>query len=217
VGYPPCHFTLAGSSARENYARVNVRSDATQGEIEKMGSNHFEGNLCLTEFRPPTDGLNYRFKAMYCHDRDNASWLVCKRSDSADEESVLFGQELSDDEITRIMEDRWYVPLKKVKIPRPLENNSTVMFAKRLTDDEVDEEEAAGVAAADPLELFHDRSWYKPPRPVNYYSIDPEPEDLTDLAPKIMHLITTGPHTVRLMLRTDASIERITEVLRRRT
>jgi hypothetical protein len=44
---------------------------------------------------------------MYCRDRDNATWIACKRSDTADEEWVLFGDELSDGDITKIMEDQW--------------------------------------------------------------------------------------------------------------
>jgi hypothetical protein len=113
----------------------------------------------------------------------------------------------------------------KDKVQRPLENNSTIMFTKRLTDDEVDEEEITGVSAADPLELFRDRSWYKPPRPstpVNFRSTDIELDDRRDympdeFIPKIIHQITAGPHSVALMLHKDASPERILEVLRRRT
>jgi hypothetical protein len=99
------------------------------------------------------------------------------------------------------------------------------MFTKRLTDDEIDEEEVTGVEAADPLELFHNRNWYKPPRPmtpVNFRSSDLELDDRRDytpdeFVPKLTHIITDGPHTVRLMLHKDASMERILEVLRTRT
>jgi hypothetical protein len=40
--------------------------------------------------------------------------------------------------------------------------------------------------------IHNGENWDKPPRPmtpVNHHSIDPEPEDLTDLAPKIMPLM----------------------------
>jgi hypothetical protein len=210
-----------------NYVPFILRSDATQEEVEILGSNHFKGNLGLIDFKPPVSGTHYRIKAMCCRDRDNAAWIDCRRSDSADEEWVLFGQELTDDEIVRVMEDRWYTPLKKLKekVPRPLENNSTIMFARKLTDDEIEEEEISGVPAVDPLELFRDRSWYKPPRPmtpVNFRSSDIEFDDRRDyipdeFIPKIIHQITAGPHYVSLVLRQDASMERILEVLRRRT
>jgi hypothetical protein len=107
---------------RGNYVRVNVLTNETQEEIEKKGGNQFQGNLCLTDFRSPTEGVTYR--------NDTAAWIVCKRNDTADEEWDLFGQELTDEQITHIMEDRWYVPLKKVKPKRPLENNSIIMFEK---------------------------------------------------------------------------------------
>jgi hypothetical protein len=92
---------------RGNYVPFVLRSDVTQEEVEILGSNHFQGNLCLIDFRPPVAGTNYRFTAMFCRDRENAAWIVCKRSDTADEEWVLFGQELTDDEIVRIMEQHW--------------------------------------------------------------------------------------------------------------
>jgi hypothetical protein len=99
------------------------------------------------------------------------------------------------------MEDRWFTPLKKIKPKRPLENNSLIMFERRLVDGEVDEDEASGVAPVDPLDLFRNRDWYQPPRPmtpVSFQSIEPEEEDLADHAPKIIHEIITGPHKVRL-------------------
>jgi hypothetical protein len=65
---------------------------------------------------------------MYFKDRDNAVWTKCDRTDSADEEWVLFGQELSDADIVRIMEDRWFAPLKSIKIVRPMENNQVLHF-----------------------------------------------------------------------------------------
>jgi hypothetical protein len=191
-----------------------VSSDATQEQIERMGINHFNCNVCLTEFRPPSPSLNYRFKAMYCRDRDNASWINCKRSDTADEEWVLFGLELTDEQIVTIMEDRWFTPLKKIqKTQRPLENNSTIMFARRAVDEEEpNEDEQSGIEPVDPLALFHDPNWYKPPRPMTpvvYRNYAPETEDLADFHAKIVHEINAGPHVVRLMLRKDASIERI--------
>jgi hypothetical protein len=210
-----------------NYVPFILRSDVTQQQVEILGSDYFKGNLCLIDFRPPQAGLHYRFKAMFCQDRDNTAWLVCKRNDTADEEWVLFGQELSDMDIVRIMEQRWYTPLKRLKdkLPRPLENNSIVMFMKRLTDEEIEEEEVSRVPAADPLDLFRDRSWYKPPRPmtpIDFCSTDIEYDDHRDYVseefiPKIIHQITAGPHHVVLMLRKDATPERILEVLRRRT
>jgi hypothetical protein len=70
-----------------------------------MGGAHFDGNICLFEFRPPTTDTTYRFKAMYCRNRQEAVCICCDRTDSSDEEWVLFGRELSDEDITRIMED----------------------------------------------------------------------------------------------------------------
>jgi hypothetical protein len=150
------HFACCG-----NYVPFIVRSDATQEEIGTLGSDYFKGNFCLIDFRPPQAGLHYRFKAMFCKDRENAAWLDCHRGDTADEEWVLFGQELSDNDIIRIMEQRWYIPLKKFSkpLPRPLANKSMVMFERRLTDEEPDDEEISGVPAADPMALFLDRSW----------------------------------------------------------
>jgi hypothetical protein len=154
------HFASCG-----NYTPFIVRSDATQEQIETLGSDFYKGNFGLIDFRPPVAGIHYRFKAMFCRDRENAAWMACNREDTADEEWVLFGQELTDSEIIQIMEQRWFVPLKKFKQPlkRPLENNAVVMFAKRRVDDEPDDEEISGVPAADPMALFHDRNWYKPP------------------------------------------------------
>jgi hypothetical protein len=208
-----------------NYVPFIVKSNVTQQDIETLGSDYFRGNLGLIEFRPPQPGTHYRLKAMFCRDRENAAWMDCKRSDSADEELVLFGQELSDSDIIRLMEQRWNVPLKKFKkeLSRPLENNSVVMFEKRLIDDEPDDEEISGIPAADPMQLFLDRSWYKPPRPstpVAFLSTVPEFDDqrpFEDGAPKIIHHIAAGPHNVSLLLRQDATPERILEVLYRRT
>jgi hypothetical protein len=93
----------------------------------------------------------------------------------------------------------------------------------QLTDEEVNEEEVSGVPAVDPLDLFRDRSWYKPPRPstpVVFRSIDSEPDDVRlyeDGVPKLVHQIAAGPHNVALMLRQNATPERILEVLYRRT
>jgi hypothetical protein len=98
---------------------------------------------------------------MYCKNRDEAVCICCDRTDSSDEEWISFGQELSDEDITRIMEDRWYVPLKKIKTTRPIENNQTLHFTRSLTTDEVDEDEIAGIPPLDPMALFKDRSlWY---------------------------------------------------------
>jgi hypothetical protein len=95
------------------------------------------------------------------------------------------------------------------------------MFARRSVDEEEpDEDEVSGIEPADPLALFHDPNWYQPPRPMTpviFRSYEPEVEDLADHFPKIIHEINAGPHMVRLMLRQDESIERIIEVLRRRT
>jgi hypothetical protein len=208
-----------------NYTPFIVRTDATQEQIETLSCEFYQGNFGLIDFRPPVPGIHYRFKAMFCQDRDNAAWLACQREDTADEEWVLFGQELSDNDIIRVMEQRWFVPLKNFKkpLPRPLENNSTVMFEKRRVDDEPDEEEISVIPAADPMQLFTDRTWYKPPRPstpVCFQSIEQEFDDQRDYEdgiPKIIHEITAGPHRARLVLRQDATSERILDVLHRRT
>jgi hypothetical protein len=208
-----------------NYVPFVVRSDITQEQMETLGSEYFKCNLGLMDFRPPQAGIHYRLKAMFCKDRENAAWLDCKRSDTADEEWVLFGLELSDAEIIRVMEQRWYVPLKSFeeKLPRPLENNSVVMFERHLTDEEVRDEEISGVPAVDPMELFHNRAWYRPPRPatpVHFRSIDEETDDMRayeDGIPKLTHQVAAGPHNVTLLLRHNATPERILEVLYRRT
>jgi hypothetical protein len=108
---------------RGQYIKTTIRSDLTHEDAERQGMATFDGNVCLTDFHPPSQDTTYRFKATYCRDRDNATWINFKRSDTADEEWVLFGDELSDGDITKIMEDRWFVPLKKIKTVRPLENN----------------------------------------------------------------------------------------------
>jgi hypothetical protein len=107
-----------------------------------------------------------------------------------------------------------------IKTTRPLENNQVLHFAKRLTGDEADEEEIAGVGPADPLALFKDRSIWTPPRPltpVRFHGTDPEPEDSGEYIEKIMTQIIAGPHQVILCLAKNASIERAIEVLHRRT
>jgi hypothetical protein len=94
-----------------NYVPITVRSDVSQKEIETLGSDYFKCNLGLMDFQPPKPGNHYRLKAMVCQDRENAAWLDCRRSDTIDEEWVLFGLELSDADIIRVMEQRWFVPL----------------------------------------------------------------------------------------------------------
>jgi hypothetical protein len=208
-----------------NYIPQTVSSNITQQEIETMACNLFNGNFGLIDFRPPAPGIHYCFKAMFCRERENAAWLDCQRGDTAEEEWVLFGQELSDNDIIRIMEQRWFAPLKRFKdpLPRPLANNSIVMFERRLTDEEVDPEDVSGIPAADPMQIFRDRAWYKPPRPstpVCFNSIETEIDDLRsfeDGVPKIRHVIAAGPHNVSLILRQNASPDRILEVLFRRT
>jgi hypothetical protein len=76
---------------RGQYSKVKVPSNLTQKEAEQIGGAHFEGNVCLFEFRPPTMDLTYRFKAMFCRNREEAARICCDRKDSADEEWVLFG------------------------------------------------------------------------------------------------------------------------------
>jgi hypothetical protein len=88
----------------------------------------FKGNYIAK--RVPSD-LTYRFKSMFCRDREDAVWTKCDRTDSADEEWVLFGQELSDADITRIMEDRWLTPLERVHTIRPMENNQVLHLTRR--------------------------------------------------------------------------------------
>jgi hypothetical protein len=65
-----------------------------------------------------------------------------------------------------------------------------------------------------------DRSLWTPRRPstpVHFHNYDPEPEDRWEHTPKIMTRIKAGPHVVMPCLAKDASIERVIEVLRRRT
>jgi hypothetical protein len=75
----------------------------------------------------------------------------------------------------------------------------------------------------DPMALFHDRSWYKPPRPstpVCFKSLETRIDDLRnfeDGVSKIRHVIAAGPHNVSLILRRDVTPKRILEVLHRRT
>jgi hypothetical protein len=202
-----------------NYTSKVVRADLTQEQAERMGGVEFDGNVGLIEFNSPKTDLTYRFKAMYCQNRETAVWTRCDRTDSGDEECVLFGQELSDADITRIMEDRWYTPLKMIKTTRPMENNQTLTFTKRLTRDE-EEEEATGIPPLDPLALFEDRSIWTPPRPStpgHFRSFMPEPEDRIEYTEKIMTKIIAGPHIAMLCLAKDATVERAIEILHRRT
>jgi hypothetical protein len=136
---------------------------------------------------------------------------------------VLFGDELSDGDITKIMEDRWFVPLKKIKTVRPLVNNSAICFERRLVGDEVDEDVVAGIVDEeefDPLRLFKDQTNWKPPRPstpVHFSCFDTEPEYKHEYLPKVMHEVHAGPHLIRLLLPVDAPMEKVIEVMGRRT
>jgi hypothetical protein len=85
VGEVEVYFAFKG-----NYIRTTVRSGLTQEEAEQLGGVQFEGNVGLIEFHPPKTDLTYRFKAMFCQNRENAVWTKCDRTDSGDEEWVLF-------------------------------------------------------------------------------------------------------------------------------
>jgi hypothetical protein len=88
------------------YTKHKVPSNAAQEEIERLGCHEYQGNVALVDFRPQAEDFLYRFKAMYCQDRESAVWTKCGRTDSADEKWVLFGQELSDSDIILVMEAR---------------------------------------------------------------------------------------------------------------
>jgi hypothetical protein len=147
------------------YVHKKVASNLSQAEIERLGCEEFQGTVGLIEFRPPSKDLTYRFKAMYCRDRDDAAWTKCDRTDSADEEWVLLGQELSDAEITRIMEERWFTPLKTVHPDRPMEQNQVLHFTRRPVQDD-EEEEQSVPPPMNPLDLFRDLRNWKTPRPL---------------------------------------------------
>jgi hypothetical protein len=74
-----------------SYIAKRVPSDLTHEEAERLGCEEFQGVVGLIDFRPPTKDLTYRFKSMFCRDREDAVWTKCDRTDSADEEWVLFG------------------------------------------------------------------------------------------------------------------------------
>jgi hypothetical protein len=113
----------------------------------------------LIEFTHPEQDVIYRFNAMYCRDRDNAACIRCDRIDTAGEEWVLFGRELTEMEITKIMEERWLTPLKITKPEMPLENTQEIHFTRRAPDEEEENENGVSAMAMDgPLELFRDLS-----------------------------------------------------------
>jgi hypothetical protein len=85
------------------YHRYQTRENATHEEVEIIGRDYFGGNVALIDFPTP---LQDKFKAMYFQDPDNAAWTRCDRTDMADEEWILTGQEFSDLEITKIVEER---------------------------------------------------------------------------------------------------------------
>jgi hypothetical protein len=129
------YFGLKGK-----YERVEIRSDATQEEIEMHGCDFYNGNVVLIECPPPMTDVSYKFKTMFCHDRENAASVKCDRTDTVDEEWILLGQELSDVEITRILEDRWMTSVLISKPIRPLVNDMTIHFAQRAPDQEEPDE-----------------------------------------------------------------------------
>jgi hypothetical protein len=91
-------------------------------------------------------------------------WAKCDRTDTSDEKWVLFGQELSGADITRIMEERWYTPLRMIHVPEPMENSQTIHFTRCLVGDEEDEEVSC-FEPTDPLQLFKDLSNWNPSGP----------------------------------------------------
>jgi hypothetical protein len=187
----------------------------TQEEVEIMARDEFKGNVGLIAFSSPIGGCSYKFKAMYCPDRENAAWVRCARTDSNNEDWALLGQELSDKEITKITEDRLYTPLKTEHPPRPLTNDQTVMFTQKMSDED---EERSVFPLKDPLELYRDLQNWKPHRastPVHYADWRPEPEDR--YKERVITVIIAQPHQVTLCLPKDATVQRIIEVFKKRT
>jgi hypothetical protein len=131
---------------------------------------------------------------MFCRDRDTAALVICKRTDTSDEEWIFLGQKLSDADITRIVEERWSTPLKITLPARPLDYAQPIFFTQILVDG-VEEDE---------LTLVHF---------TDYRS---EPEDLDDDNKAVTHIVAS-PHTVNLVLPKNATIERTIEVFQSQT
>jgi hypothetical protein len=67
------------------------------------------------------------------------------------------GQESSEADITKILEERWYTPLKMIHVSRPMENNQVLHFTRRAMDDDEEEERNIG-KPTDPLQMSRDLS-----------------------------------------------------------
>jgi hypothetical protein len=151
---------------RGKYERVLIPENATQEEVERQAQMRYQGCVGLIDLPLPSEDISYKFKAMYCRDRENAAWIRCDRTDTVDEEWILFGQEISDLETTKVMEERWITPLKITKPSRPLENNQAIHFTRRAPDEDEEDEEGVSIMPLEaPLGLFRDLSNWKPPRP----------------------------------------------------
>jgi hypothetical protein len=125
---------------------------------------------------------------------------------------------LSDANITKIVEERWYAPLKITRPLRPLENNQTIHVMHRF-EEEDGEDERLAAPPVDPLALFKDLSTWKPPRPstpVHFTDFRPDPDSWDDDRRVVTHVVTS-PHTVTLLLPKNASVEKVIEVFQRRT
>jgi hypothetical protein len=146
-----------------------------------------------------------------------------------DEEWDMSGQELSDADITGIMEERWNTPLTTVHPTRPMENNQTIPFVRRLVDEEEEERSIfppkdplelfqINIYAGGPLELFHELSNGNPPRPSTPMHLsDLRAESGDKYTERVITKIIVQPHQATLCLAKNASIERIIEIFKRRT
>jgi hypothetical protein len=194
--------------------------ETTKEQVEEIGCKEIGANIALIDFQLPEKDVSYRSKAMFCQDRDNSVWVRCERTNSAEEECVLFGPEMSDADVTRAMEGRWQLPLKLTKLQRPLENNQVLSFQRRILDDDEDEEEKEAIhPMSDPMAIFRGRAFWKPQRPStpvilkDSRAADSEPET----EEKIMTQIICPPHQAKLYLPKPAPVSRIIKAFQETT
>jgi hypothetical protein len=96
-------------------------------------------------------------------------------------------------------------------------NNQMIHFVRRLADED-EEEERSIFPPKDPLELFHGLSNWKPPRPstpIHFSDLRMESGD--EYAERVISIVIAQPHQVTVCLAKNAPIERVIEVLKRRT
>jgi hypothetical protein len=98
-----------------------------------------------------------------------------------------------------------------------MENNQTIHFVRRMSDED-EEEELSVFPPKHPLELFHDLSNWKPPRPSTpMHFSDLQMESGDEYAERVITVVIAQPHQVTLCLAKNAPVERVIEVFKMRT